>query len=184
MGEIKKVDINTANVNIETLNISVVDSKGVIELLKNELDKVKVENSNLCEEMKNLNRKLDKSERENMALKQTFEAFQRQNGNLKLLDGERTHTAMAYDMRKAAKVLSDNVEGIVIGRNILLKCLRELEYLDDDNIPFQKFEDDKLFKVIATRSGSFYNLKTLITQKGIQKVAPGVFNLLRNERQA
>ena len=184
MEQIKNVNINTANVNVETLNISVVDSGKVIELLKNELDRVNVENSNLREKMEFTKDKLEKVEIENIVLKQTFETLQRQNGNLKLFNGERTHTAMAYDMRKAAKVLSDNVEGIVVGRNTLLKCLRVLKYLDDDNIPFQKFEDDKLFKVIATRSGSFYNLKTLITQKGIQKVASEVFNLLRNEQQA
>lgn len=74
-----------------------------------------------------------------------------------------------YDMKAASKVMN-----LGFGRTILFRYLRSLEFLMDDNVPYQKYIDAGLFKVtikdVFKRNGSllFRPTVTLISSKGIE----------------
>lgn len=105
-----------------------------------------------------------------MDFKNEIASISNGNNSLSLNDGEREHTSIPISMKNAAIFLSDNQYRIVIGRNKLFRYLRILKYLDKDNIPYQKYLNDKLFKVVHSRSGSFINIKVFFTQKGYLKL--------------
>lgn len=76
----------------------------------------------------------------------------------------------SYDMKKAAEILKTQY-GVNIGRNKLLKCLRDLGYLNYNNYPEQKFLDDGTFKVVVDKLSGYFTSKTLITENGIDTLA-------------
>jgi anti-repressor protein len=74
----------------------------------------------------------------------------------------------AVDLRKVASVL--NIKNL--GRNKLFAFLRELKILDNNNIPYRKYQDAGYFRVIeqAFKDGSgtiHVSFKTHVYQKGI-----------------
>lgn len=79
------------------------------------------------------------------------------------------NTNNSVDMKTAAKMLVD--DGIEIGRNKLFKILRKHDVLMDDNTPYQKYVDLKLFsvtmKITSTHYGDKMNPVTLVTGKGL-----------------
>ncbi len=58
-----------------------------------------------------------------------------------------------------------------LGRNNLTKKLRELKYINDFNKPYQKYIDQKLFKVIETLKGKNVYTSTVVSQKGLDKLS-------------
>lgn len=91
------------------------------------------------------------------------------------------------DMGTMAKLLAK--EGIKIGRNRLFKILIELNILMDDNLPYQKFIDNRYFRVIKCRKYSkwdnkpkFYE-KTLIKGKGQIYVTKKVKEYFENKNK-
>ena len=79
-----------------------------------------------------------------------------------------TDSTDCIDIGQAAKVL--NVKGV--GRNKLFEILRKEGVLDRKNMPYQKFVDAGLFRVIETSftlpdGTQKINLKTLVFQKGL-----------------
>ena len=57
-----------------------------------------------------------------------------------------------------------------LGRNNLTKRLRELKYINQFNKPYQRYIDQKLFKVIETvKSGKIYT-STVVSQKGLDRL--------------
>lgn len=57
-----------------------------------------------------------------------------------------------------------------LGRNNLTKKLRELKYINDFNKPYQRYIDQKLFKVIETVKGDNVYTSTVVSQKGLDKL--------------
>ena len=91
------------------------------------------------------------------------------------------------DMGTMAKLLAK--EGIKIGRNRLFKILIELNILMDDNLPYQKFIDNRYFRVIKCRKYNkwdnkpkFYE-KTLIKGKGQIYVTKKVKEYFENKNK-
>ncbi len=79
-----------------------------------------------------------------------------------------TDSTDCIDIGQAAKIL--NVKGV--GRNKLFEILRKEGVLDRKNMPYQKFVDAGLFRVIETSftlpdGTQKINLKTLVFQKGL-----------------
>ena len=79
-----------------------------------------------------------------------------------------TDSTDCIDIGQAAKIL--NVKGV--GRNKLFEVLRKEGVLDRKNMPYQKFVDAGLFRVIETSftlpdGTQKINLKTLVFQKGL-----------------
>lgn len=74
----------------------------------------------------------------------------------------------AIDIGEFAKMVKN--ENIDIGRNRLFTWLRNNRYLMDNNVPYQRYIDNKYFKVIETEKTTAYGTKlfskTLITGKG------------------
>lgn len=73
----------------------------------------------------------------------------------------------AIEMRKVAAVLD-----MGIGRNKLFEFLRSEKILDDENIPYRKYQDQGYFRVIEQKftdgNGELrINFKTVVYQKGI-----------------
>ena len=81
----------------------------------------------------------------------------------------------AIDMRSAAAAL--NITGL--GRNNLFEKLRNLEILDNENLPYRRFQDSGYFRVIITRYTDQYgethaNTKTLVYPKGLDFIRKAV----------
>jgi len=81
----------------------------------------------------------------------------------------------AIDMRSAAAAL--NITGL--GRNNLFEKLRKLEILDNENLPYRRFQDSGYFRVIITRWTDQYgethaNTKTLVYPKGLDFIRKAV----------
>lgn len=57
-----------------------------------------------------------------------------------------------------------------LGRNNLTKKLRELKYINNYNKPYQKYIDQKLFKVIETLKGLKMYTSTVVSQKGLDRL--------------
>lgn len=58
-----------------------------------------------------------------------------------------------------------------LGRNNLMKRLREIGYLTQFNKPYQKHIDQKLFKVIESETSTGrINTSTVVSQKGLDKL--------------
>ena len=81
----------------------------------------------------------------------------------------------AIDMRTAAAML--NITGL--GRNNLFEKLRNLEILDNENLPYRRFQDSGYFRVIITRYTDQYgethaNTKTLVYPKGLDFIRKAV----------
>ena len=78
----------------------------------------------------------------------------------------------SIDIGTFAKIVKD--EGIAMGRNKLFEWLRENKYLMKNNIPYQKYIDNKLFEIIEytynTSYGKKINTKTLVTGLGQIKI--------------
>lgn len=79
-----------------------------------------------------------------------------------------TDTENAIDMNDMSKLLCK--KGFNIGRNRLFKMLKDWGVLMENNVPYQRFIDNKYFTVIegtrTTNHGRLSFLKTLITGKG------------------
>ena len=77
----------------------------------------------------------------------------------------------AHTMDEVAKILSY----YGLGRNRLFEFLRNKKVFNMNNIPYQKYMDMKLFKVVErsynTRSGSIVRAQTLVYQKGIEYIS-------------
>lgn len=140
-----------------------------------------------CNELEVENRAL---KNENQALKDRLEKalvkigeFEKMDANFKLANKENPHVCIPIDMREAAHIISCNAYKLIIGRNKLMKYLRVLKYLDKDNKPYQKYINDKYFKVEITRCGSFMNSKTCFTQKGIQLLQNKILQAISDAEQ-
>lgn len=58
-----------------------------------------------------------------------------------------------------------------LGRNNLMKRLREIGYLTQYNKPYQKHIDQKLFKVIESKTSTGrVNTSTVVSQKGLDRI--------------
>lgn len=81
---------------------------------------------------------------------------------------EVANSSDSIDMGTFAKLIKD--EGIKMGRNKLFEWLRDSKFLMSNNIPYQKYVDNKSFEVIQTTYKTPYGTKlgnkTLITGKG------------------
>ena len=80
-----------------------------------------------------------------------------------------TESSDGLDIGEFAKVIKG--EDIKMGRNKLFQWLRNNKYLMDNNVPYQKYIDNGLFKVIEVTKKSAYDdgriyTKTLVTGKG------------------
>ena len=80
-----------------------------------------------------------------------------------------TESSDCLDIGEFAKVIKG--EDIKMGRNKLFQWLRNNKYLMDNNVPYQKYIDNGLFKVIEVTKKSAYDdgriyTKTLVTGKG------------------
>lgn len=77
----------------------------------------------------------------------------------------------AKTMDQVAKILSK----YGLGRNRLFEFLRNKKVFNMNNIPYQKYMDMELFKVVErsynTRSGSIVRTQTLVYQKGIEYIS-------------
>lgn len=86
----------------------------------------------------------------------------------------------SIDVGTFAKLVKD--EGINMGRNRLFDWLRSNRYLMKDNVPYQKYIDNKFFEVIEysfnTPYGEKLKTKTLVTGLGQIKLV----EKLRNEQ--
>lgn len=71
------------------------------------------------------------------------------------------------DMGTMAKLLAK--EGIKIGRNRLFDILIELKILMKDNLPYQKFIDNRYFRVIKCRKYNKYDNKPRFYEKTLVK---------------
>lgn len=82
----------------------------------------------------------------------------------------------AIEMSAAVKVLNmANEKGVILGRNNLFSILRHRGILRANNEPFQKYINSKDFRVIERKwtkdnGEEIITSKTLITQKGIDKI--------------
>lgn len=65
-----------------------------------------------------------------------------------------------------------------LGRNNLTKKLRELKYINDYNKPFQRYIDQKLFKVIESKKGKKIFTSTVVSQKGLDRI----MKVIKNEK--
>jgi len=81
-------------------------------------------------------------------------------------------TADAIDIGTFAKLVKD--EGVNIGRNKLFSFLRDNKYLDNKNVPYQKYINNGYFKIIEqvfkTVYGNKVNIKTLLLGIGQIKI--------------
>ena len=80
-----------------------------------------------------------------------------------------TESSDCLDMGEFAKVIKD--KDINMGRNKLFHWLRDNKYLMTNNVPYQKYIDNGVFKVIEVTKKSAYDdgriyTKTLVTGKG------------------
>ena len=80
-----------------------------------------------------------------------------------------TESSDCLDMGEFAKVIKG--EDIKLGRNKLFQWLRDNKYLMNNNVPYQKYIDNGVFKVIEVTKKSAYDdgriyTKTLVTGKG------------------
>ena len=80
-----------------------------------------------------------------------------------------TESSDCLDMGEFAKVIKD--KNINMGRNKLFQWLRDNKYLMNNNVPYQKYIDNGVFKVIEVTKKSAYDdgriyTKTLVTGKG------------------
>ena len=57
-----------------------------------------------------------------------------------------------------------------LGRNNLTKKLRELKFINDFNKPYQRYIDQKLFKVIETNKSDKIFTSTVVSQKGLDRI--------------
>lgn len=77
------------------------------------------------------------------------------------------------DMNDIAKTLLIKENGKILGRNLLYQKLREMELLNYNNKPYQKYINSGLFKLVEKsynhpKTGeSILYFKTLLTQKGV-----------------
>ena len=82
-------------------------------------------------------------------------------------------SSSTFSMQEVAKVL--NFEGV--GRNKLFAFLREKKILDKNNIPYQQYVEQGLFRLIETTwthpsSGDvMVNTKTVVYQKGLDYIS-------------
>ena len=145
-------------------------------ILKEQHQTLQAEYNNLNNKYQNLLSKCD-------GLSEQIAEFEKWDTNFKLANGERKHTSIPIDMKEAAHIISCNAYKLIIGRNKLMKYLRVLKYLDKDNKPYQKYINDKYFKVEITRCGSFMNSKTCFTQKGIQLLQNKILQAISDAEQ-
>lgn len=79
-----------------------------------------------------------------------------------------SQTKDTIDMDEMAKIAND--ENINIGRNRLIKWLKEKKILKDNRTPYQQFIDRGYFNVVETKKETMYGTmvfpKTVITGKG------------------
>lgn len=79
-----------------------------------------------------------------------------------------TESSDTVDVGEFAKIVKN--ENIEIGRNRLFKWLRQNKFLMSNNVPYQKYIENKYFEVIETTKDTAYGTKiftkTLITGKG------------------
>lgn len=79
-----------------------------------------------------------------------------------------SQSADTIGMSQMAKLACD--EGVNIGRNRLVKFLKDNKILMSDNTPYQKFIDAGYFEVVKTEKKTVYGMmyfpKTVITGKG------------------
>lgn len=79
-----------------------------------------------------------------------------------------SQSADTVDMNEMAKLAAD--EGINIGRNRLIKWLKQNDVLMDDNLPYQKYIDRGYFQVVEVSKKTVYKdmlfHKTVVTGKG------------------
>ena len=78
------------------------------------------------------------------------------------------------DLAKTLTIRNDN--GNIIGRNVIYRALRELNILNNDNKPYQRYVRQRLFKLVEksynnpkTGENVLY-FKTFLTQKGMSYV--------------
>ena len=172
--------ITFKNTKIEQISVDSLNNCSINIISNGEMVETINEQQKQLSEFKSV---LEQAHRKIGDLEQIIEVLKRHNNNLIPNIDERPHTSITFDMRKAAKILSDNPYGLIIGRNKLMKCLRVLKYLDRKNLPYQTFIEYGYFKVIVTRCGSFFNEKAVLTQKGIQHVAKSVYEVIMDWNQ-
>ena len=118
---------------------------------------------------------LEKIDTQNTTIKEQEDAISEQEKKLRIqkpfVQAAMTLQKMedTVSMEQASKLFSD--DGIDIGRNNLMKLLREKGILMENNSPYQKYMDQGLFKVKIAKKETRYGVRmvpvTRVTGKGL-----------------
>lgn len=155
--------------------------------IKEEDDELTILSKAFLIAQKTIDKKQQLIEQQQQLIDEQQEVIETQRPKVEFADAVSESEDDEIDMGTMAKLLAK--EGIKIGRNRLFKILIELNILMDDNLPYQKFIDNRYFRVIKCRKYSkwdnkpkFYE-KTLIKGKGQIYVTKKVKEYFENKNK-
>lgn len=155
--------------------------------IKEEDDELTIMSKAFLIAQKTIDKKQQLIEQQQQLIDEQQEVIESQRPKVEFADAVSESEDDEIDMGTMAKLLAK--EGIKIGRNRLFKILIELNILMDDNLPYQKFIDNRYFRVIKCRKYNkwdnkpkFYE-KTLIKGKGQIYVTKKVKEYFENKNK-
>ena len=155
--------------------------------IKEEDDELTIMSKAFLIAQKTIDKKQQLIEQQQQLIDEQQEVIETQKPKVEFADAVSESEDDEIDMGTMAKLLAK--EGIKIGRNRLFKILIELNILMDDNLPYQKFIDNRYFRVIKCRKYNkwdnkpkFYE-KTLIKGKGQIYVTKKVKEYFENKNK-
>lgn len=155
--------------------------------IKEEDDELTIMSKAFLIAQKTIDKKQQLIEQQQQLIDEQQEVIESQRPKVEFADAVSESEDDEIDMGTMAKLLAK--EGIKIGRNRLFDILIELKILMKDNLPYQKFIDNRYFRVIKCRKYSkwdnkpkFYE-KTLIKGKGQIYVTKKVKEYFENKNK-
>ena len=155
--------------------------------IKEEDDELTIMSKAFLIAQKTIDKKQQLIEQQQQLIDEQQEVIETQKPKVEFADAVSESEDDEIDMGTMAKLLAK--EGIKIGRNRLFDILIELKILMKNNLPYQKFIDNRYFRVIKCRKYSkwdnkpkFYE-KTLIKGKGQIYVTKKVKEYFENKSE-
>ena len=155
--------------------------------IKEEDDELTIMSKAFLIAQKTIDKKQQLIEQQQQLIDEQQEVIETQKPKVEFADAVSESEDDEIDMGTMAKLLAK--EGIKIGRNRLFDILIELKILMKNNLPYQKFIDNRYFRVIKCRKYSkwdnkpkFYE-KTLIKGKGQIYVTKKVKEYFENKNK-
>lgn len=135
--------------------------------IKEEDDELTIMSKAFLIAQKTIDKKQQLIEQQQQLIDEQQEVIETQKPKVEFADAVSESEDDEIDMGTMAKLLAK--EGIKIGRNRLFEILIELKILMKDNLPYQKFIDNRYFRVIKCRKYNKYDNKPRFYEKTLVK---------------